>query len=428
MNTNTIPMPEIIARLAQKVNCGNDTSADFLKEFSAVITQGLDADGIVKIEGLGIFKVVSDVDDKPTADFAPQVSLAEFVNEPFAIFESVELADSVTDEELQSTSSELEQADEIVSDNTSTELSQTDDADGIYSDESKFEAEQSMLPPPLPERFRQHDSHLSETIEDKEPSEAVDEAISQQSADDNEQNIGDGASIDEVVDNNVAYNDSAYSEPSLRQSYETPVPVILEPESRVTIRRVGHTTLTLVVTAVAACLLGLVIGYFAYKYVNFGMPGNVEILENGILIRHSGNLSVDSVSDSTVIIDRIYNDEYAQDEIATEVVEDADSIVEVITRADEDVNQHAVESTAVQVVTDTVRPGNYLSVMARRHYGNAKFWVYIYLENKDKIKNPDNLENGMVLVIPPREKYGINPSDSESLKKAEREAYKATPE
>ena len=81
-----------------------------------------------------------------------------------------------------------------------------------------------------------------------------------------------------------------------------------------------------------------------------------------------------------------------------------------------------------KVVTDTVKPGNYLSVMSRRHYGNAKFWVYIYLENKDKIKDPDNLENGMVVVIPPAAKYDIDPSSKESLKKADREAYKAMSE
>ena len=90
-----------------------------------------------------------------------------------------------------------------------------------------------------------------------------------------------------------------------------------------------------------------------------------------------------------------------------------------------------VETAAPQgakVVTDTVKPGNYLSVMSRRHYGNAKFWVYIYLENKDKIKDPDNLENGMVVVIPPAAKYDIDPSSKESLKKADREAYKAMSE
>jgi hypothetical protein len=63
--------------------------------------------------------------------------------------------------------------------------------------------------------------------------------------------------------------------------------------------------------------------------------------------------------------------------------------------------------------------------MARRHYGDSRFWVYIYLENKSKIKDPDNLEAGTVLVIPPAEKYGIDATNRESLKKADQEAYKA---
>lgn len=398
MNTNTIPMPEVISRLARKVNCGDQAATDFLKEFSAVITQGLAADGIVRVDGLGTFKVVSEVDGKPTVEFAPQVSLAEFVNEPFLMFESVELADSLTEEELQSTTPEVEETDFATSVEGMPEIEQVDDSEGIYSDESKFEAEQAILPPPLPERFKQ------QTIKSKQ----------EVAIEDNQVEIEESETINKRLEENLP-----------RQSYDTPVPVILEPESRVTIRRVGHSTLTLVVTAVAASLLGLVLGYFAYKYVNFGMPGNVEILENGILIRHSGNLSVDSVSDSTVIIDRSDSDEFAQDETSLEQA-DKNSILSASNQVDPELIEDVV--VVEKIVTDTVRPGNYLSVMARRHYGNAKFWIYIYLENKDKIKNPDSLENGMVLVIPPREKYGIDPSDSESLKKAEREVYRATSE
>ena len=85
-----------------------------------------------------------------------------------------------------------------------------------------------------------------------------------------------------------------------------------------------------------------------------------------------------------------------------------------------------IPATAPAVITDTVAPGNFLTVMSRRHYGKPDFWVYIYLENKDKIADPDNLANGLVLVIPPREKYGIDPANPESVKKARQEAWKAT--
>lgn len=70
------------------------------------------------------------------------------------------------------------------------------------------------------------------------------------------------------------------------------------------------------------------------------------------------------------------------------------------------------------VVTDTVRANYYLTKMSRKHYGRYEFWVYIYEENKDKIANPNSVSPGLVVVIPPAEKYGIDKNDEESVRKA----------
>ena len=72
------------------------------------------------------------------------------------------------------------------------------------------------------------------------------------------------------------------------------------------------------------------------------------------------------------------------------------------------------------VVTDTVRPGNFLARMAKRFYGNSHFWVYIYEENKATISNPNNVAQGTIVVIPPAEKYGIDATSPESVEKARR--------
>lgn len=61
----------------------------------------------------------------------------------------------------------------------------------------------------------------------------------------------------------------------------------------------------------------------------------------------------------------------------------------------------------------------YLSNISRKFYGHYAFWVYIYLENKDVIKDPDNLPVGAELRIPAPEKYGINKDDPESVRRAE---------
>ncbi|MGM9812623.1 MAG: HU family DNA-binding protein, partial [Muribaculaceae bacterium] len=78
------------------------------------------------------------------------------------------------------------------------------------------------------------------------------------------------------------------------------------------------------------------------------------------------------------------------------------------------------KSTAVKQVTDTVTGSYFLTRMARRHYGNGHFWVYIYEENRGKISNPNNVKPGTVVVIPDAKKYGIDKDNPQSVEEAKR--------
>ena len=51
-------------------------------------------------------------------------------------------------------------------------------------------------------------------------------------------------------------------------------------------------------------------------------------------------------------------------------------------------------------VVETVRPGSRLAQIARRHYGEPQYWVFIYEANRDKLTNPDNIEIGTELFVP----------------------------
>lgn len=70
----------------------------------------------------------------------------------------------------------------------------------------------------------------------------------------------------------------------------------------------------------------------------------------------------------------------------------------------------------------TVTQGMTLRNLARKYYGNSLFWPYIYEENKDRIQNVHLLPIGTRLVIPPKEKYGIDPEDPESVARARKKA------
>ena len=396
MSGQIVSLHEITGRLAAETGCGPEIAGTFLKEFSAVISQGLAADGVVSVAGLGIFRVVSDVNGNPSVEFAPDASLAGKVNEPFAMFESVELADSLTESELNPPAEAQPEAGEI--------------PEAVAT---------GIMPPPLPPRFLRKEKVAAPQPEDDMRAPLAErqsqEIHTGQEAAPEDGNATSPAREDLSVQDPVSYPPVYSGEPQ-PQTDANPLAVRLEPESSVTIQRVGHTTLTLVVTAIAACLLGLILGYLSYKWLNNNLSGNVELLEDGILIRHDSGI----VEEEIVPFDNAAEDSL---EMARDIPADSSAAPEAAeTRA-----QQTAQPAAPAVVTDTVGPGNYLSVMARRHYGNAKFWVYIYLENKDKIRNPDNLEDGMVLVIPPASKYGIDASDPASLKKAEKEAYKVMP-
>jgi nucleoid DNA-binding protein len=70
----------------------------------------------------------------------------------------------------------------------------------------------------------------------------------------------------------------------------------------------------------------------------------------------------------------------------------------------------------------TIRNGQTLTMLALQEYGNKCFWIYIYEENKEIIKNPNSISAGTIIVIPPAEKYGINKNDIASINKANEKA------
>ena len=59
-----------------------------------------------------------------------------------------------------------------------------------------------------------------------------------------------------------------------------------------------------------------------------------------------------------------------------------------------------VEIVPTYRTTEIVRPGSRLAQIARRHYGNPDFWVFIYEANRNQITDPSNLPVGIEIEIP----------------------------
>ena len=77
-----------------------------------------------------------------------------------------------------------------------------------------------------------------------------------------------------------------------------------------------------------------------------------------------------------------------------------------------------VSSQAETIERVRLRPGDRLSRLALKKYGNKAFWVYIYEENRAQLKDPDNIPVGAVITLPAASKYQINAGDTNSINRA----------
>ena len=64
--------------------------------------------------------------------------------------------------------------------------------------------------------------------------------------------------------------------------------------------------------------------------------------------------------------------------------------------------------------------GRTLRLIALDKFGSREFWVYIYLKNKDKIKNPDVIPAGIELVLPRKTEYPMDAENPEDVAKAKK--------
>lgn len=115
---------DITALLAKKSKLSGAKAEAFTKAFFDIIIEGLEKDGLVKINGLGTFKV-TDVASRESVNvntgekfeikghkkltFLPADTLKEKVNKPFAMFEPVEIDDSYVDDSNSGTTRDEEE-------------------------------------------------------------------------------------------------------------------------------------------------------------------------------------------------------------------------------------------------------------------------------------------------------------------------------
>lgn len=68
--------------------------------------------------------------------------------------------------------------------------------------------------------------------------------------------------------------------------------------------------------------------------------------------------------------------------------------------------------------TVVVEAGTRLTLLSLSYYGDKVFWVYVYIANRDVIKDPNRVPAGTSLRIPMPDRYRIDAADKESVARA----------
>ena len=388
MTRRIITTNDIAALMQKRVQCGDKIAGSFLHELSQVVALALATDGYLNIDGLGVFRATTDVDGKPNVEFAPAESLATSVNAQFSIFEPVELADDVTEKTLE----------------------EAPVPEPISMPESEIAAEkEESAPEPEPEPESEPEPELEPEFEPEQKPEQKPEAQPTAKKLPTVNEALGARTIRIETPPTIKFETPADPLP-VRVEQREPMPVRVEHDQPSPPAAEGHSNLTLIFAAVAALLLGMIIGLT----VGYGLWHTPSVSEIPGAMNTVGADQIASAADNATAADTV--DIVTIDAEKVEVnAATADSIAAA--------REAALRVSSTAVVTDTVRAGNFLTKMARRHYGDSKFWIYIYLENKDKIADPDNLPDGLVVTVPPAAKYGIDAADKESVRKAEQLAW-----
>ena len=365
----TITLPKLISLVAQATDCTPAEARKFVHDFFALIEQTLSEGEMVTIKGVGTFART----DNPAAPvkFQADDELAAAVNEPFSVFQAVELNDGVTEDMLQ----EHQQA-------------------PAAEPSSQPEPEPEPAPEPEPEE-------APEAEEEEAPAAPSDQLDQSEPEEEPEEEEAPAKPEEEPAAEPEEEPDLESQTPTQVQQKPQPtfsVPPLAEDEEEVVTDTTddedseaqgpSHRSLWFVLGLLLGLIAGLICGYIA------------------------GRNAVDTSSDD---IDRIMAEVDSLRQVGVfDTVAAAPEVTDTVASAPA---QAEAPKPAAEEVYDTVRSGYYLTTMAGKHYGHKNYWVFIYQANPG-LGNPNTIGPGTKVKIPPMETFA-EPTEEATKAKAQ---------
>lgn len=217
-----ISLQDLASVLVERWHLGKKEASMFVNEMFFVIQKSLDEDKIVKVKGLGTFKII-DVDDRESVDvntgdrvlieghgkitFTPDALMKELVNKPFSQFETVVLNEGVDFNDATANQPEETTGDVFgeIEDSSAPLVEFVDES----HDEKSVEPE-SLKPEPvavadLPKEEETATEDISEEITESDTSQETPQEVSEEASEGIEETEGTGES--EETEENVVIED-----------------------------------------------------------------------------------------------------------------------------------------------------------------------------------------------------------------------------
>lgn len=481
---NKLTIQELATLLSVKSGKDVYETERFIREFITVVSEGLFSDKMVKVKGLGTFKIVL-VEDRESihvntgerilipahykCSFLPDNELKELVNRPFSIFETTEIGDAASfqdmemaddsDEDDAEADLELDTNEDgedlslpkssvtenringLLDKEMTEELADSEDLPEIHSPEETLTVDKqpngqidtvdSPVSDDSPEEVSE--PYNEETIEMENPKEEdpievedsinMDETLSEEIDESPEADLAS-----EVVD---TIPDSQANEltPEIESSsqVDNQDKEKEQTENREEIIRAKLASLSAkdpvaFVAPEAKPKKRRKHGRTATKTFFYIIVGGLLVTASVALffyfqsleVRNAVPIMIESVSaiptETPAPTDSVFDE---SDSIPSN---EKDSVPEVVSEPQGTMQTEQVKTKYMDTVV--IQTGDRLTLISLKYYGHKIFWVYLYLANKESIPNPNSVAIGTQIHIPVPETYNIDANDEQSIRKA----------
>ena len=103
----------------------------------------------------------------------------------------------------------------------------------------------------------------------------------------------------------------------------------------------------------------------------------------------------------------------AEDLIPEGEISQEQILAEFLECSEEEVSPEIATGKYEILTTEPMHEASCLTWMAKRYYGDKRFWPYIYDANKDHISNPNNIDTGTPIRVPKLTPAQLDPNNPE---------------